>query len=186
MSRHYLPIIQDLSPDQIKHETLEKIKAACLAKGLSNRTTNIVLIELKKVLKFAIKREFLHSLPPFEMLSQRVNNEILRLTAAEIRTLLKNAGYEVGFYITLMINTGMRPHECVKLDWGNINIPAGTITIISDNKLKRGRTIPINEPLKKALENHPIKTGRVSPFSRSDVAGKKLLALGRRCKPPTL
>ena len=184
MSRHFLSRLRDLATHQIKFETLENIKAECLAKGLSNRSTNIVLVELKKVLKFALKRELLHLLPPFEMLSQQLKNEILRLSTDEVRRLLDRAGEDIKFYITLMINTGMRPYECLMLDWRHVSLSAGTVTIVSNNKLKRGRTIPINAALKKALEISPVKEGRVCPFSRSDVVGKKLRLLGKRLDPP--
>lgn len=178
MSRHFLDLFRHRHIKEIAFSDIEELKVSCSKKGLSNRSVNIVLIELKKVLKFAIQKNALDSLPLIQPLSITRQNTIDRLTINQINTLLSKADNKQAFYIKLMLHSGMRPNEAINLKWSDINLEQGYINVTSDNRLKLGRKIPISDDLKLVLEQQERSSKNVSPYSRNDVALKKIQELG--------
>lgn len=182
MSLHFLPLFEHKLLSSIKYSDIEELKTDCLEKGLSPRTINIVLLELKKVLTYAIQVERLESLPLIEYIPISKQNIVERLSMNQVNALLAVSNIQQSFYIQLMLNTGMRPNESLKLKWDNVNINERYIHILSDNRLKLGRKIPINDSLLSLLRNNKSYDNEyVSPYRRNDVAIKIFRRLGKEC-----
>ena len=175
--------------DELDFEAIEAFKLhLCENKKLSNRSINMHLTELKKVLEYSLDRDWIRDLPRIKRLSEaKPDYEIEYLTKEEIETLLKKAQDEQRLYLNLMIYTGMRPHEAILLTWDKINLKQGYIDVVSDNRLKTGRRIPLHSRLKEALEKADRSDIYVSPYRTADYASKAMRRLenrtGIKCNP---
>jgi integrase/recombinase XerD len=94
--------------------------------------------------------------------------------------------------LELMYSTGIRSEEAVDLDFGDLNVGEGTLTV-ADGKGGRGRTVPVGESALQFLnrylrESRPLlaavrpERGGVEPalFLSVEGAGMKKRFLGRR------
>jgi len=151
---------------------------------LSNRSVNMHLTELKKVLNYAVRRGWMNQYPKIQRLSEaKPDYQVDALTRKELDTLLIYSNPKQALYLNLMFYTGMRPIECARLLWRNVNLDDNHIDVISDNKKKAGRRIPLHPKLKKCL----IKTkgkpeDQVSPYKTSRYAYRALERLGKVSK----
>lgn len=154
-----------------------------LPKNLSNRTVNINLIELRKPFKYACDLGVINAVPPIRALPEKRHREIEILTAEEIQALLAAASPKQRLYLHTMLNLGLRPSECMRLRWSDVDFKKRVVTIRSDSKLKIGRVIPINSKLLavfNAAKEWPRDDDRVCPFSRADVVKNALNRVGAR------
>ena len=170
----------------IIHKDIENFKTNLLQKGLSNRSVNIVLVQFKKVFKIAINQQWIESIPNIQPLSQKKANKIDRLSQKEIQTVLSTCeNKKVSFYIQFMLLTGMRPHEFHHLKWHHIYLEKSFIHIISDNKNKRGRKIPIPAPLNNIIvdwqQSIYNQSDYVAPYQRRDSINSLFTRLGKKC-----
>ncbi|OGI04447.1 MAG: hypothetical protein A2X42_04050 [Candidatus Margulisbacteria bacterium GWF2_38_17] len=173
---------------KLEYQNVEAFKLALKNEDLSNKSVNLYLSELKKVLDYSVKKKWIPDYPKIEMLPlKRSNQPIEVLSREEIDILLEQSGHSQKFYLKLMIFTGMRPVESSRLKWENINFDQGYIDIISDNPLKRGRTIPIHPRIKDMLIEADKSCEYVSPYLDSVLAKKAMKRLsvktGIVCNP---
>lgn len=157
--------------------------------SLSNRSINIVLTDLKKVLDYAIDRGWINTYPSIKRVSElKVNKAIEYLTTKEIDILLEYADEKRTFYIQLMLFTGMRPNEASNLKWHEVDLLGQHIDILSDNPKKKGRRIPIHPKLLDLLELASADReleDNVSPYTDSQVARKSMKRLQALVKAKT-
>lgn len=171
---------------KISYKQIESFKQELINHGLANRSINLVLIQLKKVFKWALRNEYIKYMPLIEFLSQKKANIIDRLNSEQIKIILDSTKNEkIKFYIRFMLLTGMRPNEFQKLKWKNISLEEGYIHVISDNKNKKGRKIPVLPELRKLIhswrdENY-ILNENVSPYVNYDSVIKFLARIGGEC-----
>ncbi|MDA0707465.1 MAG: tyrosine-type recombinase/integrase [Proteobacteria bacterium] len=184
-----LDFLLDMKIKEIKYKHIQKFKND-YKKTVSNRYVNLALIELKRVLKYAIKIEYIDNLPIIEALKTQQKDPI-SLTKEELMSIISHSSGNIKFYILMMCHTGMRPNELFKLMWGDIDFDRRLLEIKSDNPLKFGRVIPIDETIVDILRNRFYKlTGktstlslpdlRVCPFENSHSANWGLLRLGKK------
>ena len=157
--------------------------------SLSNRSINIMLTDLKKVLGYAVDRGWINSYPNIKRVSeQKINKTIKYLTTDELETILEYADEKRTLYIQLMIYTGMRPWEASNLKWSEVDLLKKHIDVLSDNPKKKGRRIPIHPKLLDLLEiaraNQELEDN-VSPYTDSQVAGKSMKRLRALVKDKT-
>ena len=165
---------------RLEVEDIDVFKSSLLSNGVSNRFVNINLVTLRKMLGYAIDKGYVESVPKINSLSEtKKSREVERLTKEQVKELLSLTDNEnILFYIKVMINLGLRPQEMLGLKWEYINLKEGFLTIYSDNKLKKGRTIAIPEVLVGLLNKRMQSSGYVSPYRSTSGARKVLERLG--------
>ncbi|NQY74507.1 MAG: site-specific integrase [Candidatus Margulisbacteria bacterium] len=170
----------------IKHKQLRKIDFSdiellkdSLTENLANRTINISLTQLSKLFKYANKRGYISEIPIIESLKE-FSKEIFRLSLDQVKLLLENANSNLKFYIYMMVFTGMRPNEFLKLRWDNVFLEEGFIEVISDDQKKKGRKIPIHEKLHDVLKENECSEGNVSPYANRHTPFNLLKSLGKK------
>ncbi len=170
--------IEHLKIRELKFTDIENLKESLTY--LSNRSINMTLVELRKVLKYAKKRNYISEIPTIENLKEN-SKEIIRLNKDQLHELINTSEGDIKFYIYVMSFTGMRPNEFLNLKWEDVDLDRGFITIKSDNKLKSGRKIAIHQNLLEILKDRDVLSIKVCPYisrhsARSAVsnAGKKI------------
>ena len=61
----------------------------------------------------------------------------------------------VGAFFRLLLYTGMRPGEGIKLKWADVNLADGVIQVTGQTKTKKVRSIPMHPEVRKLLESLP-------------------------------
>jgi integrase len=70
------------------------------------------------------------------------------LSEEEIRLLIENAEPTLGHLILVALNSGMRKNEILNLEWNQVNLDEGFITLIArKTKSRKIRRIPLNRSL---------------------------------------
>jgi len=79
------------------------------------------------------------------------NNVNLRiLSNEEFQKLYNNSSESLKSFLTVAVNTGMRPSEILNLKWEEVNFKQGYV-LVSNSKNNESRNIPMNENLKDTL-----------------------------------
>jgi len=173
MQRHLKPLLP-LKMRAITFQEIEEYKNK-LSDVVSNRTTNIVLIQLRKLFKYAIRLNFMDKEPNIVNLKEN-RKEIVSLTKSQLKKLIEvSKGCEsVYFYVCVMAFTGMRPNEFLTLQWDQVNLKSKYIDVVSDNSLKKGRRIPVHDKLIAMFKKRTPKKGNVCPY-RSRFGARKMI-----------
>lgn len=128
------------------------------AKGRKPATINRYLALLRRMLNWAVEREYLDR-TPFRRGSQAViklerenNRRSRRLTADEEKRLLNAARPMTKALVVAALDTGMRRGELLSLRFGDVDFDRQVIHVRAENaKSKRGRSIPIATTRLKAV-----------------------------------
>jgi integrase len=157
--------IQELTTWQIeKYKTKRKEKFNCA-------TVNRELAVLKHMFTKAIEWGKLKENPAKKVkLLKGAVNRVRYLMPEEYQLLLSNCEDFLKPIVTLAVHTGMRRGELLGLQWDQVNIEQGIITIL-DTKNHERKDIPINETVKETIKGmkkdgdfiFPGKNGK--PFS---------------------
>jgi len=189
MSRfeHYIkPVIGSKRPDEIERKDIEKIETENLA-GKSNSTIYGVLglitrlsifgsdNDLCKPLPFRIKKPSLVNSKKTECLTQ---NELKRF----LKVLDDNPG-DAAATLKMALFTGMRRGEIVKLEWRDVDLERGFISL-RDPKGKVDQTIPINKAAREVLDGMPRDRERVFGFQKAQAAYDRAIRLKEKAKLP--
>jgi integrase len=74
------------------------------------------------------------------------------LSELEIRRLIDNSQTPLRHIIMVAINTGMRKSEILNLEWDQVNLEGGFITVVAQkSKTRRIRRIPLNHSMSELL-----------------------------------
>ena len=129
-----------------------------LSKKLAPQTVKHTLNLFTWIVNFGVKKNLCQGLP-FHIQKPRVNN--LRtedLTDEQLGRLLKaieaSNNIQIKNLMKLALYTGMRRGELLKLQWSHIDFEHGHIHI-KDPKGGPDQIIPMNDPARQILENHP-------------------------------
>ena len=139
--------LKDISPILIEKYKLER------KQGVSNRTVNIELSLLRRMLNLAVswdkcesnpvsKVKFFKEAPPKERI----------LTLDEEKALLESSPSHLKPVLITALNTGMRYGELLNLTWSDVEFDSGYIHV-SQSKSGKSRKIPMNETVKETLLN---------------------------------
>tara|TARA_R100000789_G_scaffold100416_1_gene110516 strand:+ start:186 stop:1226 length:1041 start_codon:yes stop_codon:yes gene_type:complete len=165
----------------ISTSTIEDFKVDLCESDLSNRTVNMILSEIKKVLSYARDHSYLDQLPVFKRLSESSSRLTNRLTRNQLNEILKISTGDIYYYFFFMCFTGLRTFEESNLLCGDIDLDKKLIHIKSTNKLKPSRTIPIHETLIPALKPYMKEPGdRFSPFKSRHTLYATIKAYGNK------
>jgi len=162
-----------VSPIDIKYKKIQEFKVHLKTFTLSNRTKNLILSTLSKLLRYCVKCEIIPQMPIIEKFKENKNNEIQRLTLEQCKIILQHSSSNLKFYISFLLFSGVRPYEFLNLKWKNIDLKNRTIKIYSDNKNKGEgrlgyREILMHRNLYDLLITSEDTTGNVCPYSRTD------------------
>jgi len=138
--------LTEISPIQIERYKLDRLKL------VSTRTVNIELVLLKRMFYLAISWDKCEINPMHKVnfLKQSGPKERI-LTYDEEENLLESSPDHLRPIIITALQTGMRYSEILSLTWKDIDLEKEYIHI-TESKSGKGRNIPINETLKKALQ----------------------------------
>jgi integrase len=115
-------------------------------------------------------------------------------TPEELQALLANVSKGVKTYVTIAAFAGLRRAEIFRLDWKEVNLTRGYITVAVDKaKTQARRLVPISANLRAWLEAIPCKEGLVVDYipQRPRCPGRMTSCFGVRrqstitsCPPP--
>jgi integrase len=96
-------------------------------------------------------------------------------TPEQIAALLKNAGGSLRPYLALGAFAGLRTAELMRMDWSEIDLDRGYITVAADKaKTQRRRLVPISDNLKLWLAPLREKSGPVCSYVDPQQAADRL------------
>ena len=142
----------------IKMEHIERFKMARLS-TVSPASINVHLRHLKSAFSFAVRKGYLKSNPAAKVALIRIpqNNSPRFLTTQEIAALRTACAGDVNLLrmIDFALMTGMRRAEIAHVQWSDIDLERGQISVSNkpgfQTKSKRSRVIPINSNLRQML-----------------------------------
>lgn len=140
----------NLNIGQITNLKIQEMQAKWSREDSSNKTINNRSILLGTMLRFAIDRNYLASLPKIPKL--KVDKKRPQFyTNGEIDRILAKASPFVRDYVIVLLNTGLREGELKRLKWVDVDCSNRQI-YVEISKSHKFRTIPMNN----LLYNHFI------------------------------
>lgn len=137
-----------------QYKSNRKKDLTCYGRPPSNATINRELACLKTMFNKAIEWSLISANPAKDIKSFRENNVNLRiLSPEEFQKLYDNSSDIFKSFLTIAINTGLRPGEILNLRWKDIDLKQNYINV-TDSKNGESRKIPINKALHKCLSNY--------------------------------
>jgi integrase len=181
-----LPAFGEQRLDVIKTHAIETLKARLLAKELSPKRVNNILVCLGKMLRYANEIELIDVVPRIKLLKVPPQKFDF-LTFEEFSRLIEATNGDLARRALLLAagEAGLRQGEMIALKWGDVDLVAGTLTVrrsswrglVGTPKSGRDRKIPLTVRLESALRAcRHLRSDLVfcqqdgSPISRSFVA----------------
>lgn len=171
---HLLPFFGEMALREVTNIQVERFKALKNSEGAAPKTVNNFLSVLRTCLSSANEWGYINSLPrftwlkvppqKFDFLSEDEANHFLR----------QSHGSSWYLMILCALRTGMRLGELCGLDWEDVDLVKGLITVrrslvegvMGSPKNNRIRHIPISKDLLTEFQQHRLNTGLV--FKRSN------------------
>jgi integrase len=176
LKHHLLPAFGELRCDEIRMHSIETMKADKLTSGLGRKRVNNILACLGKILRYAHEIEVIVSVPKIKLL-KLPPSKFDFLTFEELERFLEvvKADVERRLLFLLGAEAGLRMSEMMALEWGDIDLVAGKLTvrrcawngIVGSPKGGRERTLPLTDRLASALRSHRHLRSELV-FCRSD------------------
>ncbi len=138
--------------------------------GVSNRTINIELAILKRMLRLAYDNGKLLRVPPFQMLKEAPPRSGF-FEHSQFERLLEHLPPYLRAPLTFAYVTGWRVHsEILPLTWAQVDFPGGVVRLEPGmGKTGEPRTFPLTPELRTILEQQGLEAGRL------------VMDLGREC-----
>ena len=168
--------------------------------NLSDNSTRIRFVELKRLFVYGKEKGYLSLLPNFPKIKTYKPSEMNVkdiYSKKDIEILLTHANEDQSFLLHIYLETGMRPEEgaFLSLDINSkayCNLEDNTITIKSSRHNKRGRIIPLSKKLNQLIRNrlvlNKINGYQLNPYSINNsnhsptmYQGKAFARLCKRC-----
>lgn len=164
---------------EIKRRDIEGYVAHRKAAGPQPGTLNRELSCLRNMLRKAVDWELIESSPAWGVRKQR--EEVIEyefLTEEEAERLVESCPPHLQPIVVLALNTGMRRGEMLQLEWRDVNLAMGMITI-RQPKNHETRHVPMNQRVRDALMKHPkrIVDGKLCPYVFSTPKGEQIKSI---------
>lgn len=155
--KYIKPAFGDKEPSQVIQLDVDRVRMH-LSRKLTPQTVKHVLALLKRIFNFGAKKG-LAALPLFEIEMPKVNNQKTEdLNPEQLKRLLDAIDADPHVIIRnlmrLVLSTGMRKSECLRLCWNEIDFERGFITI-KDPKGGTNQKIPLNDSARRILQENP-------------------------------
>ncbi len=166
-------VVGDVFIQNLSKRHLDEYVSYLLSCGLSRVTVNVHIRTLKAAFSKAVEWEYLKQ-NPFK------GYKLLKVQQKPPRFLLPNQVKQVEavidkeewlFIFRLLVYTGMRIGEAVRLNWKDIDLERGIITV-KKTKNFQSRVIPIHPKLKQELLKRYPAVGKVIGYSRDHIEHK--------------
>ena len=166
--KHIRPVLGAKEPQEITQDDIDKLRSE-LFKQYKPQTVKHVLSLLKRIVRFGFKRQLCGELS-FPVDPVRVDNRTTEdLTADQLARLLRalddSPDITAANMMRMALYTGMRRGELFKLKWTDIDFERNFIDI-RQPKGGVSQKIPLNNPAREVLKNHPVTGDHV--FTRRD------------------
>jgi integrase len=185
LKHHLVPAFGEMRLDSIRLHPIEVFKANLLKKDLGRKRVNNILAVLGKMLRYAHEIELIESVPRIKLLKVPPQ-EFDFLTFEELSRLLDAVKEDSERRALLLLGSdaGLRQGEIVALEWGDVDLTAGTLTvrrsswhgIVGTPKSGRERKVPLTARLRAALRAHRHLRSELvfchadgSPFTQSAI-----------------
>lgn len=203
--RVFVKALGEMPFEAVGRDELERFFAERRAAGVQATTCNRNRSCLRVFYSWAVSRGLcaespMRQIPKFR---ERPRQGIV-LTLPEVAALVMASAPHLRAYLLALIWTGGRRTETMRLTWRWFDQEARSITFVSDHaKSKRSRTVPVPEPLYRALlalprgapdsrvflyRGRPVESMRTALWSACDRAGLKRIGwhvlrrtFGTRC-----
>ncbi|MDX2053056.1 MAG: tyrosine-type recombinase/integrase [Polyangiaceae bacterium] len=185
LKHHLLPAFGEMRLDHIKTHSIEQFKAQLLSLGLGRKRVNNILACLGKMLRYAHEIELIETVARVKLLKVQPPKFDF-LTFEEYQRLIDAVKIEPERRALLLAggDAGLRQGELMALQWGDVDLVAGTLTvrrsswrgILGTPKSGRERKIPLTARLSAALKRHRHLRGELvfchtdgSPLTQSAI-----------------
>ena len=186
---HIKPTIGDIPVAKLTPEDIQRMHRALAADEVGPRNRQIIHSVLSKALDYAASRR-LFEINPIKLTPRprAAKPEIKALNPEQATRFLaevKGKPYEALFVVA--VTTAMRQGELFGLQWGDVDLDAGTIIVrrtlqrihgkvhLSEPKTAKGRRkVPLPEIARQALLAHKPKDARQDQLVFTDAAGSPL------------
>jgi integrase len=139
--------LRDIKPMLIEHYRRER-----LAQSRTPATVNREVACLKHIFSLSVKNRRASSNPAKSVRMLREDNIVTRvISRADEAKIIENAASHVRAIVICALETGMRRGEVLNLQWSQVNLHGGLITV-ERTKTGRTREIPISPRLRTVLD----------------------------------
>jgi integrase len=171
MKRYVRPMIGGKCLASIKPLHLQHLYTTMLENGLSGRTVRYAHAVLSSALKQAVKWQLIHANPASMVDLPKIQRKEMRVLSVEECSVFLKATKddELSTVFSLAIASGMRPEEYLGLQWKDVDLSAGTVTVqralvwnrkgggwsLEEPKTSKSRrSIPISQTIVSELTTH--------------------------------
>lgn len=151
----------------VDREDLERFIESLLKKGQSKKSVNSKTVALKSFFKFLEINEYITKNPASALKYLREEESKPRILSVVEYRALRDASREDPRYfaiIELMLQTGIKIGEVSRIRLADLKLPEAKLDVLNE-KMEVCRTVPLNSPAKKALEEYL----RVRPRVGTDI-----------------
>jgi integrase len=169
-------LAKEVTPAAIEKYVLQRQqKKNRIGRPLAPATINKELAALKTIFNRAVRDGKADSNPMRHIKLLKENNKRERvLSDDEFKRLLEAAPKHLRPILITAIETGMRRGEIFSLQWDQVDLKKGFITLLAENtKTNEGRRIPISPALHKTLIGLHPKSGLIFPYHGSEILSVK-------------
>lgn len=172
LDAHLVPWFGDRPLDSIDTRELDQYKAAKQAGGLSPNTVNKHLLILRKLFQTAVDWNRLGAVPTVKQLRENPSPRTFLTFDEAARLLSDRSDAQIHEMALLALRTGLRLGELCALDWSDLDLDDGVLTVrrglsagvLCTPKSNKVRHIPLAEDARAALGERRQERGFV--FSR--------------------
>ena len=150
--RHIEPLLGGKSIPEMTGADIDRLRTGLEQGGKAPQTVKHVLMLLKRLLHFAVRKELVEALPGrLHITMPTVDNTVTEnLSPDEVRRLLRaldeEADQHLASLVRLALFTGMRRGALLHLRWADLDFDRGFITLRGEIAKKgKTETIPMNE-----------------------------------------
>lgn len=148
--------------DEVTGEAIAGYVARRQSDGLLTSSVNRELQVLRRALHLAVEWGVMKAIPKLAMIKGEAKRERV-VTVSEEAKYLTAVNEPLKSIATVLVDTGLRPEECFRLAWDNLNWVAGrhgTLKVTHGKTAAARRTIPMTPRARKVLESLWIAAGK--------------------------
>ena len=133
-----------------------------LAQFASPASRQSWLNRISVLFSFAVRRGYLEKNPCDNVERVSVDRKVPAiLTPEQARALRASCPANIRPYLALALYAGIRPAECERLTWDDVDLETATVKV--DGKTRRRRIVPLEPIAVRLLSKCPKRKGRVCP-----------------------